>query len=144
MDIHYDVATNCLFRKIRTVSRSVTNLYTKSLKDIGITPIQYSMMTAIGILKSVNFNDLSQQIKMDRTTINRNLKPLIRDGFIIIKENSLDKREKLISLTKEGDTIYIEAYTYWIEAQKEIKELLGVSNWSDINNTLDSIIVDLE
>ena len=43
MECYYDVAQNCFFSKTRTVSRYVTNLYTKALKETGITPVQYSM-----------------------------------------------------------------------------------------------------
>jgi DNA-binding MarR family transcriptional regulator len=45
--------------------------------------------------------NLSTALKMDRTTINRNLKPLIREGLVFMNESS-DKRERLISITDEG------------------------------------------
>ncbi len=59
------------------------------------------MLTAIQILEEANINDLSTALKMDRTTINQNLKPLLREGLVFMNENS-DKREWLISISTEG------------------------------------------
>jgi len=139
MDIHYDVAQNCLFRKVRTISRYVTNLYAKVLKDIGLTPVQYSMMTAIEILKEPNMNAFSKATAMDRTTINRNLKPLIRDGIVRVVESE-DKRERIVSLTENGKKIYIRGYENWKKAQHELEEKIGKKNWDNLNLVLDDAI----
>jgi len=139
MECYYDVAQNCLFSKTRTVSRYVTNLYTKALKEIGITPVQYSMLTAIQVLKEANINDLSRALKIDRTTINRNLKPLIRDGLVYMNESS-DRRERLVSITIEGDELYKKGYEGWQKAQCEFKEILGEKNWNEMNEVLDKVI----
>lgn len=139
MECYYDVAQNCLFAKTRTVSRYVTNLYTKALKEIGVTPVQYSMLTAIQVLKEANINDLSSALKMDRTTINRNLKPLIRDGLVYMNESS-DRRERLVSITKEGEELYEKGYEDWKKVQSEFKEILGEKNWDEMNDVLDNVI----
>ena len=139
MENYYNVAHNCLFAKTRTVSRYVTNLYTKALKDVGVTPVQYSMMTAIQILKQGNINDLSSALKMDRTTINRNLKPLVRDGYVYINDSD-DKRERRITITKEGEDIYNKGYIEWQKAQDELRENIGEENWENINSVLDTLI----
>ena len=139
MEAYYDVAYNCLFSKTRIISRYVTNLYTKALKDIGVTPVQYSMMTAIQILKQGNINNLSSALKMDRTTINRNLKPLVRNGYVHIKESD-DKRERRISITQEGEKIYNKGYIEWQKAQKEFKESIGEENYEQLSTILDNVI----
>jgi len=139
MEIYYEVAQNCLFRKIRTVSRHVTNLYTNMLKEIGVTPVQFSMMTAIEILQEPNISRFSSAMKMDRTTINRNIKPLVRDGLVLIKQSE-DKREKIVMLTEEGRSIYIKGYESWKNAQKTLQNQIGKENWDSINLVLDDII----
>ena len=135
----FDVAHNCLFGKTRTVSRYVTNLYAKALKEVGLTPVQYSMMTAILILRRGNINDLSSALKMDRTTINRNLKPLVRDGYISINESD-DKRERRITITKEGEEVYNRGYIEWQKAQSEFEESIGKENYEQLSSVLDSVI----
>ena len=139
MEPYYDVAHNCLFFKTRVVSRYVTNLYAKALKNLGITPVQYSMLTAIQILKQGNINDLAFALKMDRTTINRNLKPLIREGYVYINESD-DKRERRINTTKEGEEIYNKGYIEWQKAQEELEKSIGKEDYEQLTSVLDSII----
>lgn len=134
-----EISKNCMFNKLRQVSRHVTSIYVKSLKSVGVTPIQYSMMTAIKVLKSANINVLSDAIKMDRTTLNRNLKPLIRDGIVNIGCFE-DRREKLVSLTKKGEEIYEKGYDKWKEAQNELENEIGRENWDSMNTLLDDIV----
>ena len=139
MEQHYDVAQNCLFSKTRTVSRYITNLYTQALKEVSITPVQYSMLTAIQILNEANINDLSSALKMDRTTINRNLKPLIREGLVFMNESS-DRRERLISITNEGRELYQKGYDNWKQAQCDFKNILGEEKRDEMSELLDEVI----
>ena len=139
MEYHHTVAKNCLFAKTRTVSRYITNLYTQALKEVNMTPVQYSMLTAIQMLQEANINDLSSALKMDRTTINRNLKPLIRDGLVLMNESS-DRRERLISVTKEGAELYEKGYVNWEKAQCEFQNILGEEKRNEMSELLDEVI----
>ncbi|CAA6799522.1 MAG: Unknown protein [uncultured Sulfurovum sp.] len=139
MEAQYDVAKNCLFSKTRTVSRYITNLYTDGLKEVGLTPVQYSMLTAIQVLEEANINGLASALKMDRTTINRNLKPLVRDGLVFINE-SIDRRERLISITKEGIELYQKGYASWQKAQSDFKDILGEEKRDEMTKLLDEVI----
>lgn len=132
------VAQNCMFNKIRTVSRYITNVYTGALRDIGITPVQFSMLTVIQILKEGNINDLSSALNMDRTTLNRNLKPLIREEIIYVNESN-DKRERRITITKKGEEIYEIGYIKWQKVQDEFKVSIGEDNWLELNEVLEKI-----
>ncbi len=139
MKYYEDVAQNCLFRKTRTVSRYITNIYTALLKDVGITPVQFAVLTALQMLHEANVNTLSEALAMDRTTLNRNLKPLLRDGFVYIEE-SRDRREKIIKITKKGVETYDKAYDKWKEAQKAFREIIGDVLYEQMHTVLDEVI----
>lgn len=139
MICYHDVAAHCLFRKTRIVSRYITNIYTKSLKDLGITPVQFTMLTALQIQKGSNVNTLSSMLTMDRTTTNRNLKPLIRDGLVITDESE-DKREKIIHITEKGENIYKEGYLHWKNAQEEFKDILGEELHEQMHEVFDKVL----
>jgi len=143
MNCYEDIAQNCMFSKLRQVSRYVTNIYAKEMTAVGLTPVQSSMMTAIKLLENANINALSEALNMDRTTINRNLKPLIREEFVFISEGE-DKREKSVSLTKKGKVIYAEAYIKWQKAQSELENKIGKQNWNKLNIIFDDIIKKIE
>jgi len=128
-----------MFAKLRHVSRYVTTIYAKELKVVGLTPVQYSMMTAIGILENPNINTLSDGLNMDRTTINRNLKPLMREDIVYMGEKE-DKREKTVGLTTKGEEIYARAYSQWKIAQGKLEEQIGKESWDALNSALDDVI----
>jgi len=139
MNCYEEVAQTCMFAKLRQVSRYVTNIYAKELKTVGLTPVQYSMMTAISLLKSANINTLSEALNMDRTTINRNLKPLIREEIVYMGEKE-DKREKTVSLSEKGEDIYKRAYDKWKIAQDNLEKKIGKDSWETMNSVLDDVI----
>lgn len=137
------VAQTCMFNKTRTISRYVTNLYTNALKDIGVTPVQFSILTAVQLIPNANVNHLSSALMMDRTTLNRNLKPLLRDRYIDIQE-STDRRERKISITPEGQEVYEKGYEKWEEAQRELEEVIGTEDWLAMNSLFDTIIAKIK
>lgn len=142
MDIELNVAENCLFRKVRILSRDVESRYTNSMKELGITPAQFTLMTAIRFLKDPNINALSQATKTDRTTINRNLKPLVKEGLVTFQESN-DRRNKVITMLPHGDEIYDKVYQAWEEAQSTFKEQLGDELWDKLKNVLDEVNLSL-
>jgi len=137
------VAQTCMFNKTRTISRYVTNLYANALKEVGVTPVQFSILTAVQLIPNANVNHLSSALMMDRTTLNRNLKPLLRDGYIDIQE-STDRRERKISITQEGQEVYEKGYKKWEEAQKEFEEVIGMDDWLAMNSLFDTIIAKIK
>ena len=137
------VAQTCMFNKTRTISRYVTNLYANALKEVGVTPVQFSILTAVQLIPNANVNHLSSALMMDRTTLNRNLKPLLRDGYIDIQE-STDRRERKISITQEGQEVYEKGYKKWEEAQKEFEEVIGTDDWLAMNSLFDTIIAKIK
>jgi DNA-binding MarR family transcriptional regulator len=108
------------------------------MKALGVTPAQFSLMTAIRFLKEPNINALSQATKTDRTTINRNLKPLVKEGLVAF-QTSDDKRNKVITMLAHGDEIYHEVYTKWKEAQCAYREQLGDELWEKLKIVLDEV-----
>ena len=139
MKSYEDAANNCLFRKTRTVSRYVTNIYTDMLKKAEITPVQFAVLTALQMLQEANINTLSEALVMDRTTLNRNLKPLLRKELVNIDE-STDRREKIIKITDKGVERYDKAYIQWKEAQKEFQSIIGIALYSKMHTVLDEVI----
>jgi len=139
MNSYEEASNDCMFAKLRHVSRYVTTIYAKELKIVGLTPVQYSMMTAIGILENPNINTLSEGLNMDRTTINRNLKPLIREEIVYMGEKE-DKREKTVALTTKGEDIYSRAFNQWKIAQVKLEKQIGVESWQTMNSVLDDVI----
>jgi DNA-binding MarR family transcriptional regulator len=69
---------------------------------------------------------------LDQTTLTRNLKPLIRDGYLTLSAHSEDARQKIISLSPAGLALYEEALPIWKAAQDELQQKVGPAETDNI------------
>ena len=70
---------------------------------------------------AANIGQLADVLGLDRTTLNRNLKPLERKG-LIRSGSGKDPRTRTLKLTKEGTIVLQNALPYWLEAQSGVME----------------------
>ncbi len=80
---------------------------------------------------------------MDRTTLTRNLKPLVRKGFVRIDQDE-DQRVRRISLTDAGRNSLSEALPNWRKAQSRIVEKLGHERWSGFLDDLTETVARVQ
>jgi len=109
---------------IHRASRAVSQFYNQVLKPSGLTIGQLGLLRHIGMAEGKTISELAKDMRLDRTTLNRNLKPLNEVGFITIKSGQ-DSRTRQVTLTEAGCTAVIEGGRLWGEAQESIKEYLG-------------------
>ena len=133
--------SSCYCKNIRRLSNNITKYYNEYLKDTGLTLNQYSIMSSIHKIEPATVTDIANEVGLERTTIVRDLKPLIKNGLVEdISEKG--KRNKMIQLTNKGIEMHNNAEPYWNEAQEKIFNLLGPERLQDFVDIL-SILVDL-
>lgn len=113
---------NCM--NIRRASRAVTQFYDEVLKPSGITIAQLSLLRHLEIAEPVTISELAKMMRIDRTTLNRNMKPLAYTGLIAINPGK-DSRTRQVMLTDAGKDAVAKAWALWGEAQASLKEYLG-------------------
>ncbi len=138
MNNFVSVAENCALNKLRQTSRMVTKIYTEYLQPSGLTPTQFSLMTALFLLDSATMKRLADIMLMDRTTLTRNLKPLERDGLIKTFPGQ-DRRLKNIALTDNGRNALDEAFPLWEKAQTHLACVLGTEQWETLHTSLEAV-----
>ncbi len=74
----------------------------KRLKHMNINGSEHSVITYLAIHKSVNGDEISDFLKIDKSTASKTLSNLENKGLVFRVTNELNRREKLIELTKEG------------------------------------------
>tara|TARA_R110000868_G_scaffold40767_1_gene140337 strand:+ start:111 stop:551 length:441 start_codon:yes stop_codon:yes gene_type:complete len=114
----------CLAHSLRRADRVVSQLYNEYFSPLGIRVTQFSVLRALHLMGSTTAAQIREALVMDQTTVSRALKPLIRDGYIAVAEGAT-KREKALSLTPEGKSLYKQALGPWGEAQKMLRKKLG-------------------
>lgn len=113
---------NCM--NMRRASRAVTQFYDDTLKPSGLTIAQLALLRHLEILEQTTISELAKKMRIDRTTLNRNMKPLADSGLIAINQGK-DSRTREVMLTKKGKDAVALGWSLWGEAQRSIKEYMG-------------------
>ncbi len=107
----------------------VTKAYDAALKPTGLKATQFTLLATLGECGDSPLTRLAGVLVMDRTTLTRNLKPLVRRGLIRI-EHGDDQRVRKVSLTEAGRTVFDQALPHWRKVQMRLVETLGRKRWS--------------
>lgn len=113
---------NCL--NVRRASRAMTQFYDRVLEPSGLKVTQLSLLKHVDQLAPIAISELAKEVRIDRTTLNRNMKPLEDAGLIVISPGR-DPRVKEVALSDAGKQAVAEGWVLWEEAQCDIKEYLG-------------------
>ena len=114
----------CLANSIRRADRVVSQYYNEYLAPVGLKITQFSVLHTLFHLHQVTARQLQEAMVMEQATISRALKPLIRDGYVNEAEGT-DKREKILTLSKQGHALHDEAVELWQQAQDSFRAHLG-------------------
>ena len=120
--------TNCTCFGLRKAARAVTQMYDQALKPSGLRATQLSLLIAAERAGPRPIGELAELMVMDRTTLTRNLKPLLDKGFLENIEGA-DRRRRPIGITPAGREAMAQALPYWREAQSRMAGSLGRSRW---------------
>jgi DNA-binding MarR family transcriptional regulator len=114
---------NCF--ALRQAARRITQIYERHLGEVGVTAAQFTILSKLANQSNVTVLDLSASMVMERTTLLRALKPMQRDGLVSTGTAEHDGRTHLLSLTKEGRTLFERASILRRAAQEEFERKFG-------------------
>ena len=123
-EIYPKPSSPCNCMNIRRASRAVTQFYDKVLAPSGLTVSQFGLLRHIPVAGQVSITELAKLIRIDRTTLNRNLKPLKENTLITITPGK-DPRVKEIALTESGEAAVQNGCLLWEAAQTDMREYFG-------------------
>jgi DNA-binding MarR family transcriptional regulator len=133
----------CVGFNTRRVTRLVTQYYDKALAPAQLRSTQYSLLGALALADEMPLQELAYVLAMDRTTLTRNLNPLIKRGLIKVAEND-DHRARPLQITTKGKSALANALPLWEKAQARIVDNLGEAKWDQIMRGLHQISMIVE
>ena len=116
--------------------RRVAQHYDNELGQAGLKTTQYSLLSHVEKLGPVRPSDLAASIKMDASTLTRNIKPLADAGWVQVSAGA-DARSRLITITEAGQVKRSEAKRKWRKAQDGINDILGIGNVAVLHELID-------
>ena len=115
----------CTNLKLRQLMRRVTQRYDAEVGKTGLKGTQYSLLSYVLKLGPVRPGELAREMKIDASTLTRNLRPLIDSGWVTLGAGE-DGRSRLVTITAAGRDKRQEAQRRWRVAQESINQTLGL------------------
>ncbi|WP_242876414.1 MarR family winged helix-turn-helix transcriptional regulator [Desulfosporosinus hippei] len=109
------------------------------LEPSGLKVTQYSLLRNLEWAKLVSMTELARIMRIDRTTLNRNIKPLVKAGLIEVNASGEDSRSRNVMLTEAGKVTLANAGVLWREAQESIEEYLGIEELDNLKKLLSKL-----
>jgi DNA-binding MarR family transcriptional regulator len=133
----------CTNLKLRQLSRVVTRHYDHFVAAVGLRNTQYSLLSHVVLLGPVRPTELAREMRIDASTLTRNLQPLIAQGWVR-QQSGADARSRLIEATEPGRAKRAEAQRAWKQAQIELNRRLGTGRVAELHRQLDEAMSRLE
>src|SRR6185369_2466083 len=91
----------CTNLKLRQLMRRVAQHYDAEVGKTGLRGTQYSLLSYVAKLGPIRPVDLAAVMKVDASTLTRNLRPLITAGYVTLDAGP-DARSRLVNATAAG------------------------------------------
>lgn len=126
----------CTCFRVRGAARRVTQIYSSHLAPTGLKISQFSLLGFVAARGPVSITELSEMLSTDRTTLTRNLRPLLSSG-IIERAAAGDRRRHELVATMAGRALFKRALPLWSAAEQEVRAAMGAKLTADLHGALD-------
>lgn len=129
------VAATCVGTSVRRASRALTRFYDSALAPSGLRSTQFAVLVAVFRGTGATLTSVANAIGMDRSTLPRNLRPLVRRGWVTLLP-APDRRRRILTITKAGERQLVKTIPYWRQAQQRILKAIGRAKWESLTEDL--------
>ena len=133
----------CTNLKLRQLARAVTRHYDAYVARTGLKNTQYSLLSHVVLLGPIQPVELARRMKLDASTLTRNLQPLIEKGWLEIGPGA-DARSRSIAATDAGRAKRVEGQRAWKQAQLALNAQLGDARVARLHELIDACLADFE
>ncbi len=120
--------TTCLVFNTRMAARAVTRRYDNVLRPSGITAAQFSLLSGLKRGDGRTVTELAELNGIDRTGLTRNLDRLERMGLLVSRAGK--RTARVCDLTEAGEALVRQLVPLWLDAQREMREMLSSDDFS--------------
>lgn len=126
----------CTCFRMRGAARRVSQIYSRHLAPTGLKISQFSLLAFVTARGPLGITELSELLSTDRTTLTRNLRPLLASG-VIERAEAGDKRRHELVATAAGRALFKRALPLWAAAEEEVRAAMGTKLTADLHGALE-------
>lgn len=133
--------TYCTCLALRRATRRVTQIYDAHMKPLGLRITQFAVLGQLAGVpgaapSQISITALARRLGLDRSTLGRNLRPLLKAGLVAM-DGGEDRRAHTLALTDAGRALLEKAIPLWRDAQRHVSEKLGRDKTRALRAVLD-------
>jgi DNA-binding MarR family transcriptional regulator len=133
----------CTNLKLKQASRLVARHYEAFVAPTGLRNTQYSLLSHVVKLGPCRAGELAAAMRLDASTLSRNLQPLIERGLVEVSHGE-DQRSRVVQASAAGIALRAEAQKAWKRAQLALNQQLGPARVAALHALLDECMRLLE
>ena len=107
--------------QVRQAQSAVFRDLSRTLRETGVTPGEFSLMTMVRANPGINSITLTRIYQLDKATLSLSIKRLAARGLISSTRSANDRRYYALELTKEGHAL-LQGVTRRIERQERVMD----------------------
>ena len=116
-EVDFRACRQCLCTAARRKSRELTRAFEKAMRGAGVRGTQFSLLATLVQTGPIPLTRLADLLSLERTTLTRNVRPLLRDGLVQVEEGE-DRRVRKAAITRKGEAAARRAFPFWKTAQE--------------------------
>lgn len=118
------VRDSCLCLHVQRAARALGRRFDEALRLFELTNGQFSLLMALNRPEPPPMGPVASLLGMDRTTLTAALKPLERRGLVKVSQDPSDKRSRILTLTRKGQTLLARAVPVWEQTHHSMEEAI--------------------
>lgn len=131
------VAEECISLRVRMLNRVITAIYDDTFRPTGLTVNQFNMLVAMIKMRKPTAKTVARILKMETSTVSRNLERMMKKGWLTIKKQN--GRTQELSVTEKGAELIQKALPAWRKAQGRARALLGKKEFSTFTRITENL-----
>ena len=117
------IAAECLAVRLRSLNRALTAVYDDALRPHGLRVGQLNLLVAVARLGTARPGDLCRLLRMDKSTLSRDVEVMRRKGWLEVGDGS--GRSRPLRITPAGEALLAQVVPAWRRAQERARTLIG-------------------
>lgn len=114
------------------------------LRDLGITPGEFSLLTIVNANPGLRQNVLVQVYGLDKSTLSVSVAALVRRGLLEQRRDREDRRRHSLQITEEGEKILAAATRVVQDQERRMLAALGEADRDNLMAALRRIVAALQ
>ena len=119
------IGCECLLSRARVLTRVLTGIYDNELRSYGLKATQLNLLVVVARIGPVRRIDIGKRLHLDPSTLTRNLKIMLTNGWIEERIDGEDGRGSPLQVTAKGRDLLNQIVPSWQKAQDRARTLIG-------------------